>query len=82
LKHATIGRKRGPGYPPVYPIIAHALSALGRSDEAAARIVDLLDYSPKFTMQTPAVQVAFPRVPQIRARHLDYLRAAGLPEGN
>ena len=80
LQHATEGRERGPGYTGCFLCTVHALSALGRPTEAAAQITDLLDYSPKFTIQTPLVRFALERNPETLARHLEYLRAAGLPE--
>jgi hypothetical protein len=80
LQHATVGRKRASGYTLCFLCSAHALSALGRPTEAAAQITDLLDYSPKFTITTPAVRFALERSPETLARHLEYLRAAGLPE--
>lgn len=82
LKYARLGRKRAPGFTGSFLCAAHALSALGQSDEAAAQIADLLDYSPKFSMQTPLVRSIVNRNPDILARHLDYLRAAGVPEAD
>jgi adenylate cyclase len=82
LQHATAGRKQGPGFTGCFLCAAHALSALGRPTEAAAQIADLRDYSPKFTIQTPLVRFVLARNPETLARHLEYLRAAGLPEEN
>jgi tetratricopeptide (TPR) repeat protein len=80
LQHATVGRKRSPGYTACFLCSAYALSALGRATEAAAQITDLLDHSPKFTIQTPLVRFVLARNPETLGRHLEYLRAAGLPE--
>ena len=82
LQHATVGRERGPGFTGCFLYAAHALSALGRPTEAAAQITDLLDYSPNFTIQTPLVRFVLERNPETLERHLEYLRAAGLPEKN
>ena len=82
LQYATASRKRSPGFTGGFICAAHALSALNRPTEAEAQITDLLDYSPKFTMQTPLVRLVLARNPETLTRHLDYLSAAGLPEGN
>ena len=80
--HAAAATKRTPGLTPAYLSSAAALSALGRTREAHARITELLSYSPGVTVQSLKAEGRFVRDPKTQARYLDLLRDAGLPEGN
>ena len=72
----TIQQRRT--YPPPYRFRAAALAHLGRMDEAAATITEVLKLQPNSTVSR-AARIGF-RNPEHRAILLEGLRKAGLPE--
>jgi DNA-binding winged helix-turn-helix (wHTH) protein/tetratricopeptide (TPR) repeat protein len=81
LNYALEATRRTPGNTVAHINVAHALSALGRKREAAARIAELQERSPGYTIQTPVTQMSFLRDRKVRKGYLGRLRDAGLPEG-
>ncbi len=80
-RFATATAERSPGFNPAYALGAASDMALGRKDAAAARIATLLVQSPAFSMQAPRIANAYARDPALRARFVQHLREAGMPEG-
>ncbi len=79
-RNGTAATERCPGYTPGYVWGAAADVALGRKDEAAARVRTLLHHSPCFTAKVPLMAVAYARDPPLRARYVRHLREAGIPD--
>jgi hypothetical protein len=82
LDYALEATRRTPGNTVAHINVAHALSALGRKREATARIAELQERSPGYTIQTPVTQMSFLRDRKVRKGYLSRLRDAGLPEGD
>ena len=82
LNYALQATRRAPGNTIAHINVAHALSALGRQRDAAARIAELQQRSPGYSTQTPVTQKSFLRDTKVRRTYLDRLRDAGLPDGS
>lgn len=72
--------ERSPGDTTGYMIGAAADAALGRSDEACARVARLRRQSPRFSMRTPIAANLYLRDPPLRDRFTRSLREAGLSD--
>ena len=81
LEYALEATRRQPGNTTAHTNVAHALSALGRTRDAALRITELQERSPSYTIHTPITQMSFLRDGKVQKDYRDRLRDAGLPEG-
>ncbi|MGK9169449.1 tetratricopeptide repeat protein [Inquilinus limosus] len=68
-----------PALPVAHRLLAAALSALGRTEEAKAALAGLLAVAPGATIASTRAGVPW-KPPEVMQRYLDALRRAGLPE--
>ena len=76
---ATRALADNPRYAIGYRVAAASLAQLGRQDEAAELVAKMLDIEPEFTMTKLRARLTYMH-DEARARYIEGLRLAGLPE--
>jgi adenylate cyclase len=80
VKWGKMSARENPRFTANYRYMAAALAALGRIDEAREAAANLMKLEPDFRLEVfERTRQPF-RPPEMRTRHMEHLRKAGLPE--
>ena len=80
VKWGRMSARENPRYTANYRYLAAALAALGRIDEAREAAANLMELEPDLRLEVLERTRQPFRLPEMRARHMEHLRKAGLPE--
>ena len=80
VKWATMGANENPRHTGNLRYLAAGYAALDRLDKARECVARLLQLEPSFRVSAYERTLQPFRIPEMKERHLDHLRKAGLPE--